>query len=164
MDIFLEIILVVAVLLVMLVGLIGEILPAIPGMFLIWVAALVYAIIDKFEHLGVSTLILLILIWLIALGIDWIVTWLTAKKVGVSWWGLGFSLLGTVLGVIIFSFWGMIAGMVAGAVIGEYIHKREVVKSFQAGGAVVFGWVFGGVVKLLMAVSMIIIFLIAVVW
>jgi uncharacterized protein YqgC (DUF456 family) len=164
MEIGWQVLLIGLTLLVMVIGLIGEIVPVIPGMVLIWIAALVYAIIDRFQHLSPWTILILILIWLLATGIDWVVTWLTAKHVGVSWWGLGFSILGTIIGTIFFNFWGMMIGMVAGAIVGEYIYNREVWKSMQAGGAMVAGWILGSVLKLMMAISMILIFLVGVAW
>lgn len=164
LPILIQVLLVGVVLLVMLIGVIGEILPAIPGMILIWIAALVYALVDGFDRIGWWTIGLMIIIWLIASGIDWIATWVTAKKIGVSWWGLGLSVLGTIIGTIIFNFWGMIIGMIVGALVGEYIHKREIIKSLKAGGAVVVGFVFGGVIKLMMAMTMIFIFLVGVVF
>lgn len=152
------------VLIVMVVGLMGEILPAVPGMILIWVAALIYAIVDGFERVGWLAIVLMIIIWLMACGVDMIATWFTAKKIGVSWWGLGLSIFGTILGLIIFNFWGMLIGMVLGALVGEYIYHRNMLKSLKAGGAVILGSIFGGVIKLAMAGLMILIFLIALAW
>lgn len=164
MEILTQVLLVGLALLIMIVGVIGEILPAVPGMILIWVAALVYTIVDGFDRVGWWTIGLMILIWLIASGIDMIATWVTAKKIGVSWWGLGLSILGTIIGTIVFNFWGMLIGMIAGALIGEYIYHREIIKSLKAGAAVIIGHIFGGVLKLMMAMTMILIFLVGVVW
>jgi len=159
-----QIILIIVTLIIMLIGLVGEILPVIPGMILIWIAALIYAIIDKFHHLSPWTILILIIIWLLAAIIDWITTWFTAKKVGISFWGLGLAVAGAIIGTILGNLPGTVLGMVEGAIIGEYIQHQQLWKSMQVGSFIILGWLAGNVLKLIMAISMILIFLVSIVW
>ena len=75
----------VLALLVMSVGLIGTVVPVIPGTILIFLAALVYALVEGFQAVGWPTLLVLGLLALVATTAD---LWVSSIKGG----GTNFSL------------------------------------------------------------------------
>lgn len=160
----LNIVILIIALIVMIIGLIGEVLPGVPGMILIWAAALTYGIIDQFQSIGLTTIILLIAIWLIASAVDHLATFLTAKKLGVSWWGIIGALLAGLFGLIFFNIIGFIIGSFLGAIIGEYWQKRQIFSAVKAGGGMLLGFVIATALKIGMAISMLAIFVLAIIF
>ncbi len=66
------------------VGLIGTVLPALPGVPLVFCGLLLAAWADGFAHVGAFTLFVLGVLTVIAIGIDFLAGVLGAKKVGAS--------------------------------------------------------------------------------
>ena len=67
-----------------LVGIAGTVLPALPGVPLVFCGMLLAAWADGFAHVGALTLIVLGALTVIAIGIDFVAGLLGAKKVGAS--------------------------------------------------------------------------------
>lgn len=119
-------------LLVMLLGLAGSVLPGLPGVPLIFAAALVYAYATGFEVVGVTVVVFLGLFALLAFVADLLGTTYGARRFGASNWGtvggaLG-GLVGTLAGALFFgvgALFGLLAGTVIGVFAGEYLRKRR---------------------------------------
>lgn len=118
--------------LVMLLGLVGSVLPGLPGVPLIFAAALVYAYLTDFAFVGVPVIVLLGIFALLAFAADFLGTAYGAQRFGASNWGtvgglLG-GLVGTLAGALFFgigALFGLLAGTVAGVVAGEYLRERR---------------------------------------
>lgn len=143
----------------MLIGLVGEILPGIPGIILIWVAALVYGIFDNFQHISWLTIILLVILWLFAASCDYFIHYLTAKHFQISWWGLLLSIATGLVGLFYFQILGLIIGSIVGGCIGEWIAKRAWLKAIKAGIVAFLAIILSGVIKITLALLMIFIFI-----
>src|SRR3712207_5196850 len=87
-------------LLVMLVGLGGSVLPGLPGVPLIFISALVYAILTDFEYVGVLVVVLLGLFAAIAFVADFIATTYGARRFGASNWGTVGGAIGGIVGAL----------------------------------------------------------------
>jgi uncharacterized protein YqgC (DUF456 family) len=109
----------------LLAGLVGVISPVLPGIQLSWLGFLIYAWGTGFERISLVTTIvctgLMLLFWLK----DYLVQVIGAKKFNASKGGLIGVFAGTILGPIIFGFWGIIIGPVIGAIVGELIAVRH---------------------------------------
>lgn len=147
----------------MLIGLVGEVLPGVPGMILIWAGALLYAILTHFQQVGYVPVLFLIFIWLVAVLINYVFIWLTAKHLNISWWGLGGTVLGAIIGLIVGNILGFLIGATLGAFLGEYYFQRHALNALKISGAVILGYTIGSVLKIVLAVSMILIFILAVI-
>lgn len=119
-------------LLAMLVGLAGSVLPALPGVPLIFVSALVYAYITDFAVVGGWVVALLGLFAALALVADFVGTSYGARRFGASNWGTAGGAIGGLLGALagllflgIGSLFGLILGSVAGVFLGEYLRRRR---------------------------------------
>lgn len=104
-----------------------------PGIWLIDIAALIFAIYDGFENITVLFLIILFLISILIAFIDNIVIALGAKKMGGSKWGVLGAVLGGIVGVVIGNIFGFLLGPLIGATLFEllFAHKdlKESLKS-----------------------------------
>ena len=114
----------IAILLVV-VGLLGTILPAIPGIPLVFAGMLLAAWVDGFQHVGGLTLGLLALLTVLSLLVDFWATAMGARRVGASRKALAGAVLGTFLGIF-FGIPGIFVGPFVGAVAGELWHRRRV--------------------------------------
>jgi len=124
--------LLVATLIAMFVGLVGSVLPALPGVTLIFISALVYAFFTGFEVVGGLVLGLLALFAVLALVADFVGTSYGARRFGASNWGTAGGAIGGILGALvgllflgIGSLFGLILGSVGGVFLGEYLRRRR---------------------------------------
>lgn len=124
--------LLVITLVAMFVGLLGSVLPALPGVTLIFISALVYAYFTGFEVVGGWIIALLGLFAALALVADFIGTSYGARRFGASNWGTAGGALGGIVGALagllflgIGSLFGLILGSVGGVFLGEYLKRRR---------------------------------------
>jgi hypothetical protein len=143
-----------------LIGLAGTILPALPGVPIVFLGLLIAAWIEHFQKIGWPTLTILAVLTAFAIGVDLLATLLGAKRVGAS----KLALLGAAIGSIIGIFFGLIGIFVfpfIGAVAGELIARREMGQAAKVGVATWLGLLFGALAKLALALTMIGVFVIA---
>ena len=69
----------------MLVGLAGSVLPGLPGVPLIFISALVYAILTDFEYVGTLVIVLLGLFAAVAFVADFVATTYGSRRSSVSY-------------------------------------------------------------------------------
>ena len=155
---------VLAVLLV-LVGIAGTILPALPGLPLVFAGMLLAAWTGDFQQVGMPMLVVLGLLTLFSLAVDFWATALGAKRVGASKLAIIGAMVGTVAGLF-FGPIGLLMGPFAGAIGGELIHRRSLLKqdlgqAAKIGVGTWFGILFGTVLKLALAVTMLGLFALA---
>ncbi|TXH71459.1 MAG: DUF456 domain-containing protein [Lysobacteraceae bacterium] len=147
------------------VGLIGTILPALPGLPMIFAGMLLAAWTNGFEDIGVWMLVLLGVLTLFSFVIDFWSTALGAKRVGAS----RKAVIGAVLGMLAGLFFGPIGlfvGPFVGALLGELWHLRKVDRdglgqAARVGVGTWVGIVLGVALKLTLAFAMIGLFLLA---
>lgn len=146
----------VAALLVV-IGLAGIVLPALPGVPVIFAGLLLAAWADGFEQVGVVTLVVLGVLTFVSLGVDLVATALGAKRVGASRLALVGAVIGTFAGLL-FGLPGLIVGPFAGALVGELIHGRQVGQAAKVGLGTWFGILLGVALKIGLAFAMLGIF------
>ena len=104
--------------LLILVGLAGTILPALPGLPLVFGGMLLAAWVGDFQQVGIAMLVVLGLLTLLSMAIDFWATALGAKRVGASRMAIIGAMLGT-LGGLVFGPLGLFVGPFVGAVPQE---------------------------------------------
>ena len=119
-------------LIVMLAGLAGSVLPGLPGVPLIFISALVYAIVTDFEVVGGLTVALLGVFAAIALVLDFVATAYGARRFGASNWGTAGGAIGGIVGALIGAvflgigaLFGLLLGTIGGVFLGEYLRRRR---------------------------------------
>lgn len=145
-------------LLAMLIGLIGIVLPVIPGTIIIFVAALIYALVEGFQIVGWPTLVVLGLLTIVATTADLWATSVGAKVGGASGWSVLVGLIGGLVGFVVFSLPGAILGAILGVLLTELIRVGDLKQAFKAGGGWALGWVLATVVQLGIGLVMVAIF------
>jgi uncharacterized protein YqgC (DUF456 family) len=142
------------------VGIAGTLLPALPGTPLVFGGLLLAAWIDGFQSVGVGTVIVLAVLTALAFSVDFISSSLGARGAGASRQAVVGAALGTLIGVF-FGFAGIILGPFVGAVIGEFMARRSLGQAGRAGFATWIGFMLGIGVKLVLAFTMVGIFVLA---
>jgi uncharacterized protein YqgC (DUF456 family) len=148
---------------IVLVGLAGLILPALPGMPLIFAGIVVVAWADGFARIGVPTLIVSGVLAAIGSVFDYTAGLLGAKRAGASRWGLAGAVIGLIVGVP-FGLIGLVLGPGVGAVLFEYARDTNIRRSARAGVGVLIGFVLGTALKYALAMTMIGLALFAYLW
>jgi uncharacterized protein len=144
----------------MIVGALGIVLPALPGVPLIYAGMVLAASIDDFQRIGWITLTVLGLLTLIGFIVDFAASAMGAKRVGASARAVWGAVIGTVVGLF-FGIPGLILGPFIGAVIGEITVHGKFGTAGRVGLATWIGLLFGTLFKLAIAFSMLGIFLFA---
>jgi uncharacterized protein YqgC (DUF456 family) len=158
-----DIILWTVVLLIMGVGLLGSILPVIPGPPLILAAALVFGFFTDFRELTWPVIVALAGITIFTQVVDWLATVYGARRQKASRWGILGGVLGGIVGVIVGNLPGLIVGIFVVSFAAEWaLGGREVRGALKVGLASLLGFLGGTLVKVLMAFTMVGVFLCAV--
>ena len=148
-----------------LVGIAGTILPALPGLPLVFAGMLLAAWAGDFQQVGMPMLVVLGLLTVFSLAVDFWATALGAKRVGASRLAIIGAMVGTLAGLF-FGPLGLLMGPFAGAIGGELIHRRSLLKqdlrqAAKIGVGTWFGILFGTVLKLALAFTMLGLFALA---
>ena len=139
------------------VGLAGTVLPALPGVPLIFGGLLLIAYQDGFNKVGAVTLAFLGVLAVLAVLVDYVAAVLGAKQVGASRLALIGATIGALLGLFL-GIVGLIFGPFIGAAVGELIMRRDMLQAGKVGLATWLGIVIGVAAKLGIAFLMIGIF------
>jgi uncharacterized protein YqgC (DUF456 family) len=151
--------LVLAVLLVC-IGIAGSVLPALPGVPLVFVGLLLAAWAGDFEQVSGFTLVVLGLLTAVSFVIDIAATAVGAKRVGATRLAVAGAALGT-LGGLFLGLPGLILGPFVGAVAGELLSHGQVQQATRAGVATWVGLIFGTLAKLALIFTMLGVFAVA---
>ncbi|MFA6230813.1 MAG: DUF456 domain-containing protein [Rhodanobacter sp.] len=135
-------------------GLAGSILPALPGIPMVFGGIWLAAAVDGYRHLGLWWLLIIGALGTIGVVIDFIAGTLGARRVGASklaLWGAG---LGTVVGMF-FGIAGLLFGPFLGALAGELASGTSVLRSAHVGIGTWLGLLLGTLVKLVLSFVMV---------
>ena len=140
------------------IGLAGVVLPALPGLPLVFVGMLLAAWAGGFAKIGVGTLVALGVLTLLSMAVDFWAAAMGAKRVGASRLALAGAVLGTFAGLFLGPV-GLFVGPFVGALAGELLHGRRLDQSgigqaTKVGVGTWLGVVFGIALKLMLALAM----------
>jgi len=141
-------------------GLAGSVLPALPGVPLVFAGLVVGAWADDFQRVSWLTLTLLGILTIASFAIDLAATALGAKRVGATKLAVAGAMLGT-LGGAFLGIPGLILGPFAGAVAGEMLSHGRMQQATRAGFATWMGLIFGTLAKLALVFAMLGVFAVA---
>ena len=142
------------------IGLIGTVLPALPGLPLVFAGMLLAAWAGGFEQVGVATVVVLGLLTLVSFVVDFWATAHGAKRVGASRKAIVGAVLGTFAGLFFVPI-GLFVGPFVGALVGELLHGRELMAAAKVGFGTWLGIVLAIVLKLGLAFAMLGVFALA---
>jgi hypothetical protein len=150
---------ILAVILV-LTGFAGLVLPALPGIPMIYAGLFLAAWAEDFAYVGWVTLLILGLLAAISYFVDLAATAVGAKKFGASPRAIWGAAAGTLIGIF-FGLPGIIIGPFAGALVAELTHKNDMQAATKAGVGATLGLLFGAILKIALAFTMIGVFVVA---
>jgi uncharacterized protein YqgC (DUF456 family) len=150
MDIFLN----GAAAVLIVVGLAGAVIPALPGIPLIFGGVWLLAYADHYQHLGPWWLAGIAVVGGIGVALDLTASALGAKRAGASKQAVTGALLGTVTGLF-FGLPGLLLGPFCGALLGELGAGSSVLRSAHVGLGTWVGLIFGTIVKLVASLMMV---------
>ena len=136
-----------------LIGFAGLVLPALPGIALIFCGLVVAAWAEQFAYVGWKTITFLGLLTLFAGLIDLLAGVLGAKKFGAGRYALIGAAIGAFCGLF-FGIPGIVAGSFLGALFGELIARRDLKDAGIAAFGTWIGLVAGSAVKIAIAFTM----------
>jgi uncharacterized protein YqgC (DUF456 family) len=139
------------------VGLVGAIVPALPGIPLIFGGIWLIAGVDRYHHLGLWWLLGIAFVGAIGVSLDLFAGALGAKRAGASKQAVWGALVGTVIGAFL-GLPGLLLGPFVGAVLGELAAGSSGLRSTHVGLSAWLGLIFGTIVKLVSSVVMVALF------
>lgn len=150
----------IAAILMIVVGVAGTVLPALPGVVLVFGGIALAAWIDDFARISAWTVGALALLTLVAIAADYVAAVLGAKRAGASKLAIVGAAIGTVAGVFT-GLVGLVFMPLAGAAVGEYIAQRDLRRAGKVGIATWLGLLIGTAVKVAIVFAMIGVFAVA---
>jgi len=140
-------------------GFAGLLLPALPGVLLIFAGLVLAAWAEGFAYVGWGTLTILGVLTAAAYLIDFLAGLLGAKRFGAGKYGIIGAAIGTVIGLI-FGLPGIIIGPFIGAVLGELYANKDLRSAGTAGLGTWLGMAIGIAVRIAVAFVMVGVFLV----
>lgn len=150
---------------IMLIGLIGALLPGIPGVLLIWGAAMLYALSEGTSRLTPVVLVILTLLGVLGATADIWVSHSLGRMGGASGKallaGMIFGFLGMAFGFVfggIGAIPGAIIGTLGGIVLVEWRRRSEWRHAFGAGAGWLLGYLLSSLVEFGAGIVMVLVF------
>jgi uncharacterized protein YqgC (DUF456 family) len=143
-----------------LLGLAGIVLPLLPGIPLIFGGLWLFAWLDDFSRVSVTTVVVLAVMAVIAWLVDYIAAAFGVRRAGAS----GLAVIGAAIGAVIgiaAGLVGVVIGPIVGAVIGEWLARRNHVQAARAGIAAGLGFILAVAAKIGIAFTMLGVFTVA---
>lgn len=150
----------VAAAILILVGIAGTILPALPGVPIVFAGMWLAAWVDDYALIGAGTLVLLGILAGLAVLLDFVAGILGARRVAATGRALWGATVGTVVGLF-FGLLGLLFGPFIGALIGEASAGGSITRSTHVGVATWVGLLFGTIAKIALSFTMLGIFIAA---
>jgi uncharacterized protein len=144
------------------VGVAGTVLPALPGVILVFAGIVLAAWIDGFARIPVWLVVVFGLLTALAWAVDYFAAAAGAKKAGASRLALVGALIGTLAGIVT-GLWGLVFMPLVGAALGEYIAQRDLRRAGKVGLATWLGLLLGTAAKVAIVFAMVGAFVVALV-
>jgi uncharacterized protein YqgC (DUF456 family) len=112
------------------------------------------------KSVGWRAIAILVLLTLASYALDFVGGYFGAKYFGATRWGTFGAIMGALVGLF-FGIIGLFVGPVVGAIVGEFIAGKRMIDAGRAGWGSLLGNLAGMIGKLMIALLMITIFLMA---
>lgn len=157
-----EILLWVIVVVLLGAGMVGSILPVIPGTPVIFAAALLFGFFTDFQEVTWPVILILAGITVLAQVIDYLASAYGAKRHKGSRWGIAGGVVGGILGLLMGGLPGLVLGIFLISFLAEWLlGGQDLSGALGVGWGALLGFLGGTLLKVLMALTMVGIFLYA---
>jgi uncharacterized protein YqgC (DUF456 family) len=134
-----------------LVGVIGCVIPGIAGPPFSFLALICLSTAKKWEPFSAMFLIVMGTLTLLVQVLDYLLPAIGAKKFGATKYAFWGTILGLLLGILIFPPFGMIICAFLGAIVGEIMAGKKSYEAVRAGWGVFVGVMVGMLLKLILS-------------
>ena len=139
------------------IGIAGTVLPALPGVILVFGGIVLAAWIDDFTRIPAWLLVVFGVLTAVAWAVDYFAAVAGAKRAGASKLAMLGALVGTLAGVVT-GLWGLVFMPLVGAAIGEFIAQRNLRRAGKVGLATWVALLLGTAAKVAIVFAMVGIF------
>jgi hypothetical protein len=139
----------------MLFGLFGLVIPVVPGLVIIWVAALGYGIAAGFGTLGWIMFAIISLLMVAGSVIDNVLMGTQARQSGASWVSIAAALVFGIAGNFVLPVIGGLIAALLALFIAEWIRRKNWRESLKSVGGMAWGCGWAFVIRFIMGVVMI---------
>jgi len=143
-----------------LVGIIGMVLPLLPGTPLLFGGLWLAAFLDGYQKVGVSVVVVLAVLAVLAWVVDYVAAVLGVKRVGASGLAMAGAAAGALVGIL-GGIVGLIVGPIVGAMAGEMLARRNAGQATRVGIAAGLSFIAAVAFKLGIAAGMLAVFMFA---
>ena len=150
----------IAAIAMIVVGVAGTVLPALPGLVLVFGGIVLAAWIDGFTRISAWTVGGLAVLTLIGVAADYVAAALGARKAGASKLAVVGAAIGTLAGIFT-GFIGLVFMPLVGAAVGEFIARKDLWRAGKVGVATWLGLLVGTALKVAIVFTMLGVFIAA---
>ena len=144
---------------VMVIGLAGTLLPILPGLWLIWAAALVYVLVESRDTAGLIVMVILTVLAVVGTAAAYALPQREASGAGVPVWGQIVAAGAAVGGMMLIPVVGALVGFAVGIFAVTVLRTREVQGSVEASVATIRGMLYASGAQFVTGLLMIVIWL-----
>lgn len=148
-----ETILIIVGVLLMITGLIGAFIPILPGLPFSYVGLLMLQLTES-PPFSLRFMIVWAVIVVMIQFLEQIASVAGAKRMGATSYGIWGSVIGAIVGFILFPPFGIIFGPIIGAYIGELINKKTSREALRSAMGAVLGFFISTFIKVIAALVM----------
>ncbi len=124
----------------MLLGLVALVVPVLPGLIIMWLAALGYGLASGFSTLGIVVFVVISILVIGGSLVDNLLMGVGAKQGGASWWTILVALLAGLLGTLFLPpFGGFVLAPLA-VLLLEYLRLRNLKEAWRSLRGLATGW------------------------
>jgi uncharacterized protein YqgC (DUF456 family) len=125
----------------MLVGLLGLLVPAFPGLGIIWLSTLIYGILSGgFDWVSGLLFVLISILFLVGSFGDNLLMGAGARKGGASWFSIILGSIAGLVGTLLFPPFGGLVAAPLTVLLLEYLRKHDLRQAFTAVRGLAIGW------------------------
>jgi uncharacterized protein len=138
----------------MAVGVVGTVIPLLPGLLLVWGAALGYGLYEGFDATGIAAFTVITLLGAAGMLAGWLVPQRAAGKAGASKLSMLVAAVGAVVGFFAIPVVGVMVGGLAGLYLAELQRTNDSETAWRSTRATVIGFGLATLAQFVLAIAM----------
>lgn len=138
----------------MAVGIVGTVIPLLPGLLLVWGAALGYGLYEGFDAAGIAAFTVITLLGAAGTLAGWLVPQRAAGKAGAAKTSILVAAVGAVVGFFAIPVVGVMVGGLAGLYLAELQRTNDSATAWRSTRATVVGFGLATLAQFLIAIAM----------
>lgn len=138
----------------MAVGIVGTVIPLLPGLLLVWGAALGYGLYEGFDATGIAAFTVITLLGAAGMLAGWLVPQRAAGKAGASKLSMLVAAVGAVVGFFVIPVVGVMVGGLAGLYLAELQRTSDADIAWRSTRATVIGFGLATLAQFVLAIAM----------